>query len=202
VVPAVTARQRTAIDEVVYLGELGHQAPSGMVCGRVAGSVDFKARNLSTSRHSNWVSSCQSLPASRSSNWTKNAPRLRPCKNRAMDEDERQARDELATLEGLLRAMDRRDEVFQVVEDSETVDEAIRRVGQLLGIGAVSSRAVIDLQVRRFTAKCPVKDPLPDRVCPWTVQALLLRGVRRKHRWGPNTTFRPRSWIASSPESP
>ena len=47
--------------------------------------------------------------------------------------------------------MDRRDEVFRVVDDSETVDEAIRRVGQLLGIGAVGSRAVIDLQVRRFT---------------------------------------------------
>lgn len=68
-----------------------------------------------------------------------------------MDEDERHARDELATLEGLLQAMDRRDEVFHLVEDSETVDEAISRVGQLLGIGAVSSRAVIDLQVRRFT---------------------------------------------------
>jgi len=86
-----------------------------------------------------------------SSNWTKNAPRLRSCKNHGMDEDERRARDELATLEALLRAMDRRDEVFQVVEDSETVDEAISRVGQLLEIGAVSSRAVIDLQVRRFT---------------------------------------------------
>ena len=47
--------------------------------------------------------------------------------------------------------MDRRDEVFQVVDDSETVDEAIRGVGQLLGIGAVGSRAVIDLHVRRFT---------------------------------------------------
>lgn len=57
----------------------------------------------------------------------------------------------LLTLEALLRAMDRRDEVFRVVDDSETVDEAIRRVGQLLGLGAVSSRAVIDLQVRGFT---------------------------------------------------
>ncbi|MDQ0770966.1 DNA gyrase/topoisomerase IV subunit A [Pseudarthrobacter defluvii] len=68
-----------------------------------------------------------------------------------MDEDERHTRDELATLEALLGAMDRRDEVFQVVDDSENVDEAIRRVGELLGIGSVSSRAVIDLQVRRFT---------------------------------------------------
>ena len=68
-----------------------------------------------------------------------------------MNEDERHARNELATLEALLRALDQRDEVFQVVDDSETVDEAILRVGKLLGIGAVTSRAVIDLQVRRFT---------------------------------------------------
>nr|WP_306631337.1 DNA gyrase subunit A [Arthrobacter ulcerisalmonis] len=68
-----------------------------------------------------------------------------------MDEDERHTRDELATLEALLQALERRDEVFQVVDDSENVDEAIRRVGELLGIGAVASRAVIDLQVRRFT---------------------------------------------------
>ncbi|MDQ0664520.1 DNA gyrase/topoisomerase IV subunit A [Arthrobacter ulcerisalmonis] len=70
---------------------------------------------------------------------------------RGMDEDERHTRDELATLEALLQALERRDEVFQVVDDSENVDEAIRRVGELLGIGAVASRAVIDLQVRRFT---------------------------------------------------
>jgi DNA gyrase/topoisomerase IV subunit A len=68
-----------------------------------------------------------------------------------MDEDERHTRDELAILEALVRAMDRRDEVFQVIDDSENVDEAIRRVGQLLDVGAVSSRAVVDLQVRRFT---------------------------------------------------
>jgi hypothetical protein len=47
--------------------------------------------------------------------------------------------------------MDRRDEVFEVIDDSEDVDEAIRRVGQLLGVGASGSRAVLDLQVRRFT---------------------------------------------------
>jgi DNA gyrase/topoisomerase IV subunit A len=73
------------------------------------------------------------------------------CKNRPMDEDERHTRDELAIVEALVRAMDRRDEVFHVIDDSENVDEAIRRVGQLLDVGAVSSRALIDLQVRRFT---------------------------------------------------
>ncbi|MDF9748737.1 DNA gyrase subunit A [Arthrobacter sp. ES3-54] len=57
----------------------------------------------------------------------------------------------LILLEALVRAMDRRDEVFQVIDDSEDVDEAIRRVGQLLGGGALGSRVVLDLQVRRFT---------------------------------------------------
>lgn len=68
-----------------------------------------------------------------------------------MDEDERQTRDELMILEALVQAMDRRDEVFQVIEDSEDVEEALRRVGQLLGAGELGSRFVLDLQARRFT---------------------------------------------------
>lgn len=56
------------------------------------------------------------------------------CKNRGMDEDERHTRGELAILEALVRAMDRRDEVLQVIDDSENVDEAIRRVGQLMDV--------------------------------------------------------------------
>ncbi|WP_159705594.1 DNA gyrase subunit A [Arthrobacter sp. 18067] len=67
-----------------------------------------------------------------------------------MDQDERH-REELMVLEALVQAMDRRDEVFEVIEDSEVVDEAIRRVGQLLGVGTMGSRAVLDLQARRFT---------------------------------------------------
>lgn len=68
-----------------------------------------------------------------------------------MDEDERRTRDELIILEALERAVDRRDEVFQVIDDSEDADEAIRRVGQLLGVGALGGRVVLDMQVRRFT---------------------------------------------------
>jgi DNA gyrase/topoisomerase IV subunit A len=68
-----------------------------------------------------------------------------------MDEDERQTRQQLMIVEALVQAMDRRDEVFQVIEDSEDRDQAIRRVGQLLGVGELGSRAVLDLQVRRFT---------------------------------------------------
>ncbi|WP_190243095.1 DNA gyrase subunit A [Arthrobacter globiformis] len=68
-----------------------------------------------------------------------------------MDEDERQIRQELMILDALVQAMDRRDEVFQMIENSEDRDEAIRRVGQLLGVGELGSRAVLDLQARRFT---------------------------------------------------
>ena len=68
-----------------------------------------------------------------------------------MDENERHTRDELMILDALLRAMDRRDEVFQMIEDSENVDEARRGVGQLLGVDELGSRAVLDLQVRRLT---------------------------------------------------
>lgn len=53
--------------------------------------------------------------------------------------------------DALVQAIDRRDEVFQMIEDSEDVDEAIRRVGQLLAVGALGSRAVLDQQARRFT---------------------------------------------------
>lgn len=54
-------------------------------------------------------------------------------------------------LDALVQAMDRRDEVFLILEDSADVDEARRRVGQLLGVGELGSRAVLDLQARRFT---------------------------------------------------
>jgi DNA gyrase/topoisomerase IV subunit A len=78
-----------------------------------------------------------------------------------MDEDVRQTRDELMILEALVRAMDRRDEVLQVIDDSGDLDEAIRRVGQLLGVGALGSRAVLDLQVKRFARdqRQPIASP-------------------------------------------
>ncbi|MFE5839320.1 DNA gyrase subunit A [Arthrobacter sp. NPDC056493] len=68
-----------------------------------------------------------------------------------MEEDERQTRQELMIVDALVQAMDRRDEVFQVIEDSEDSEEAIRRVGHMLGVGELASRAVLDLQARRFT---------------------------------------------------
>jgi len=68
-----------------------------------------------------------------------------------MDEEERQARQELMILDAVFQAMDRRDEVFRIVEDSEDEDEARRRVGQLLGVGELGARFVLDLQVKGLT---------------------------------------------------
>ena len=68
-----------------------------------------------------------------------------------MDEDERRIRDHLMVVDALVLAIDRRDEVFQVIEDSEDEDEAIRRVGQLLGVDDFGSRVVLGLQFRRLT---------------------------------------------------
>lgn len=68
-----------------------------------------------------------------------------------MDEDERRIRDQLMVVDALVRAVDRRGEVFQVIEDSEDEDEAIRRVGQLLGVDEFGSRVVLNLQFRRLT---------------------------------------------------
>ena len=81
----------------------------------------------------------------------RNAQLLWSCKNRRMDEDERRIRDHLMIVDALVRAVDRRDEVLQMIEDSEDEDEARRRVGQLLGVGELGSRAVLDMQVRRLT---------------------------------------------------
>ena len=69
-----------------------------------------------------------------------------------MDEHDRQMREQqLMIVEALVQAMDRRDEVFHEIEDSQDMDEAIRRVGQLLGLDEHGSRAVLDMQARTFT---------------------------------------------------
>ncbi|OFI37978.1 DNA gyrase subunit A [Arthrobacter sp. SW1] len=68
-----------------------------------------------------------------------------------MEDQERHMREELVILDALVQAIARREEVFQAIEDSEDVDEAIRRVAQLLGVGELASRVVLDAQARRFT---------------------------------------------------
>lgn len=73
------------------------------------------------------------------------------CKNLAMSDHDQEMREELAILAALVTAIDRRDEVFQVVDDAANSEEAIRRIGELLDVGSLASRFVLDMQLRRFT---------------------------------------------------
>ena len=66
-------------------------------------------------------------------------------------EQRRHAEYNLRIRDGLVKAMDRREDVFQVVEDSEDLDEAIRRLMELLELDEMSCRVVLDTQLRRFT---------------------------------------------------
>jgi DNA gyrase/topoisomerase IV subunit A len=66
-------------------------------------------------------------------------------------EQRRHAEYNLRFLDGLVKAMDRRRDVFQVVEDSEDQNEAIRRLMERLDMDEMSCRVILDTQVRRFT---------------------------------------------------
>ena len=68
-----------------------------------------------------------------------------------MSDHDQKVREELAILEALVTAVDRRDEVFRVVDDAADSEEAIRRIGELLDVGSLTSRFVLDMQLRRFT---------------------------------------------------
>lgn len=68
-----------------------------------------------------------------------------------MDEGELKMKQELMIIEALAQAIDRRDEVFYAIEDSENMVEARRRVAHLLGVEEMYSQAVLDMQARRFT---------------------------------------------------
>jgi DNA gyrase/topoisomerase IV subunit A len=66
-------------------------------------------------------------------------------------EQRRRAEDTLRVVDALVKAADRREEVFRVVEDSEDVDEARRRLMELMELDELSCRAVLDMQVKGFT---------------------------------------------------
>jgi DNA gyrase/topoisomerase IV subunit A len=66
-------------------------------------------------------------------------------------EQRRHAEYNLGIRDGLVKAMDRRKDVFQVVEDSEDPDEAIRRLMELLELDEMSCWVILDTQLRRFT---------------------------------------------------
>ncbi len=69
-----------------------------------------------------------------------------------MEQDPRNhTREALEILEAIVQAMDRREEVFAAIEATETLDEAAAAVAKLLSVGEIQARAVLDMQVRRWT---------------------------------------------------
>jgi DNA gyrase/topoisomerase IV subunit A len=66
-------------------------------------------------------------------------------------EQRRHVEDTLRIVDALAKAVDRREEVFYAVEDSENPDEAIRRLMGLLELDELSCRVILDMQVSRFT---------------------------------------------------
>jgi len=76
----------------------------------------------------------------------------RAWKNRTMNaEQRRRAEDTLRVVDALVTAMGRREDVFHVVEDSEDLDEAIRRLMELLELDELACRVILDMQVKGFT---------------------------------------------------
>jgi DNA gyrase/topoisomerase IV subunit A len=62
------------------------------------------------------------------------------------------AEDRLRVLELLEAAMERRDEVLEIVDSSEDADEAQERIRQLFAVSDPNiSQAVLDQQVSRWT---------------------------------------------------
>ncbi|MGL3807449.1 DNA gyrase subunit A [Paeniglutamicibacter sp. R2-26] len=70
-----------------------------------------------------------------------------------MDANKREnTRASLELLEVLLCALDHREEIFQAIETAETHEESVRAVGKILGVGEFGAHAVLDMQIRRWTA--------------------------------------------------
>jgi DNA gyrase/topoisomerase IV subunit A len=69
---------------------------------------------------------------------------------------------ELELLEALVAALDRRNEVSDVVSASEDSDHAVERLRELLGVSAVAAVEILNIQWRRFTRA--EKQGLQDRI--------------------------------------
>jgi DNA gyrase/topoisomerase IV subunit A len=69
-----------------------------------------------------------------------------------VDPDQEWARDRrLELLEALLAALDRREEVSDVVSASKDPDEAVERIQELLRVSPVAAVEILNMQWRRFT---------------------------------------------------
>jgi hypothetical protein len=69
------------------------------------------------------------------------------------DPDQRALDDRLAILDVLVAAVERRSEVFAVVESSEDPEDAVRRLQDLLGVSEVGAIEVLNMQWRRLTRR-------------------------------------------------
>lgn len=54
-------------------------------------------------------------------------------------------------LEAIVRGINHREEVFACIQDATSTDAAAVAVHKLLGVSEHGARAILDMQVRRFT---------------------------------------------------
>jgi DNA gyrase/topoisomerase IV subunit A len=66
-------------------------------------------------------------------------------------DQERDRESRLELLDALLAALDRRDEVSDVVSASEDTDQAVERLRELLGVSPLAAVEILNMQWRRFT---------------------------------------------------
>ncbi|MBE2182122.1 MAG: DNA gyrase subunit A [Anaerolineae bacterium] len=71
---------------------------------------------------------------------------------RRSEYDLQKARDRAHILEGLIKALDRMDEVIATIRKSKTVDAARDALMTLLDITEIQARAILDMQLRRLAA--------------------------------------------------
>jgi DNA gyrase subunit A len=62
-------------------------------------------------------------------------------------------RQRLMVLDAMVLAIERRREVFDLIEHSTTADAAQDGLTELLGVEGTSAMAILDLQARRFTQR-------------------------------------------------
>jgi len=78
----------------------------------------------------------------------------------------------LGVLEAVIIAIDRRDELMQILATAVTVDEACRELGTSFGLNDAQAHAVLDLQVRRFAGQerqriIEERDSVRAELSPW-----------------------------------
>ena len=67
-----------------------------------------------------------------------------------VDIDDVMRRERLELLEAILAAIDRRSEVSDVVASSESADDAVDRLRELLGISQMGAMEILNMQWRRL----------------------------------------------------